>query len=416
MDRVLPRTPFYKRPLLYAIVAPLGFAIGYLLVAGQMARNSYSVPAAAVQIATVSQGPFQEYIPIDAVVVPAHTIYLDAHESGIVEKVFVEDGAVLQPGQPLLQLQNTELALELINRETAVLNLLNELENTRMAMEQNSIRLRQQLADIDFALLEARRRHELNEQLFKEKVVAKQDFQQTANEMAYQQRRLQLTKAALVHDSVSAMKQMSQMRQTLTRLRANMTLMQSRQEDLLVKAPAAGRLTSLSAEPGQNINRGQRLGQLDLPQGFKLRALVDEHYLPRITEGITARFDYEGREYEARTTKVYSQVSDNKFTVDLALNGQAPASMRRGQTFALKLSLGRPDTAVLLPRGGFFQATGGYWIYKLNGSRAQRQAIALDRQNPDFYEVKTGLQPGDRVLINSYQTFPEEAKEITVEE
>ncbi|GAA4384011.1 efflux RND transporter periplasmic adaptor subunit [Hymenobacter koreensis] len=357
-------------------------------------------------ISPVSRGDFQEFVPVDGVVMPIKTIYLDAPEGGTVQRILVEDGATLAPGQPIIQLANTDLQLEMVNRETAVFDLMNNLHNTRNLLQQNRIQQLNQMADIDFQLREAKRLHDLNSSLYEQKVISRQEFLQTQNNYRYQQRRQQLTRRSLRQDSLTMGQQIGQMQQSVGRMQSNLALMRRKLEDLTIKAPAAGRLTSLNAEIGELKTRGQRIGQLDMLSGLKVRATLDQYYISRIFPGQKAQVVFNGKTYDLRVTKIFPQVTSG-LQVDLEFSGTAPTDVRRGQTLPVRLALSDPTQAVRVPRGGFNQKTGGNWIFKVNedGTKAYRTDIRLGRQNPEYFEVLEGLKPGDKVVTSSYEGF-----------
>ncbi|AYA35974.1 efflux RND transporter periplasmic adaptor subunit [Hymenobacter oligotrophus] len=389
----------------------LGAAVLVLVLAGvglfsTAGAAKLNVDPERLTISEVTRGPFQEFVPVDGVVMPIKTIYLDAPEGGTVQRILVEDGATLQPGQPIIQLANTDLQLEMVNRETAVFDLMNNLHNTRNLLQQNRIQQLNQLADIDHQLQEAKRVHDLNKTLYEQKVISRQDFLQSQNNYQYQQRRRQLTRQALRQDSVTMRLQISQMEQSVGRMQANLALMRRKLDDLTIKAPAAGRITSLNAEIGELKTRGQRIGQLDMLSGLKVRATVDQYYISRIFPGQKVEAAVNGKPYQLQVTKIYPQVTQG-LQVDMEFVGATPADIRRGQSLPVRLALSDQTQAVRVPKGGFNQKTGGNWVFKVNenGTKAYRTDIRLGRQNPDFYEVLEGLKPGDRVITSSYEGY-----------
>ena len=391
--------------------------LGALLLAGAVTAARYwprpgqrlHVAASRLTISPVTRGNFQEFTAIDGVVQPLRTVYLDAAEAGTVQQVLVEEGATLTAGQPLLRLTNPDLQLEMVNRETAVYELMNNLRNTRNQLLQNRILRQNQLADIDFQLAEARRVFDTNQVLYDQKVIARQDYLQSQNAYRYQLHRRQLTQQTLRQDSVAMRQQLDTMQESVRRMTSNLALMRRKLDDLLLRAPVGGRLSSLAAEVGEAKMRGQRLGQIDALAGVKLHAAVDEFYITRIAAGQVGEAVVDGRAYALRVTKIFAQVAKG-LQIDLAFTGAPPPGLRRGQTLPIRLALSAKDPAVLLPRGGFYQQTAGNWAFKLtaDGSRAQRIAIRLGRQNPDYYEVLAGLRPGDRVVTSSYEGYADQ--------
>lgn len=380
-------------------------AASFLSSAGSAKLN---VDTERITISSVTKGAFQEFIPVDGTVMPIKTIYLDVTESGTVKNVLVEDGATLTPGQPIIQLANTDLQLEMVNRETAVFDLMNNLQNTRNLMQQNRIQQLNQFADIEFRLKEAKRIYELNKALYEQKVISRQEFTESQNNYQYQVRKRQLTSQTLLQDSVAMRQQINQMQESVGRMQNNLALMHKKMDDLTIKAPVAGRITSLNAEIGESIGRGQRIGQLDMLDGLKVRANIDEYYISRIFPGQKGEVVVEGKTYELSVKKIFTQVNKG-LQVDMEFVGKAPQGIRRGQTLQVRLALSDQTQAVLVPKGGFNQKTGGNWIFKVNesGTKAYRTDIRLGRQNPDYYEVLEGLKPGDKVVTSSYEGYEE---------
>jgi HlyD family secretion protein len=406
MDEVIKKktwTPARLLLLAALLLLVAGVAASLLSSAGPARLN---VDPARLTISAVSRGAFQEFVPVDGQVLPIKTIYLDAPEGGTVQRILVEDGATLTAGQPIIELANSDLQLEMVNRETAVFDLMNNLQHTRNLLQQNRIQQLNQQAEVESQLREARRVFELNQSLYDQKVIARQEYQQTKNAYDYQRRRQQLSRQALRQDSLAMQTQINQMQQSVSRMQSNLSLMRRKLDDLTIKAPATGRLTSLNAEVGELKTRGQRIGQLDLLTGLKVRATLDQYYLPRIFPGQQAEVSVGGRRYELSVKKIFTQVTKG-VQVDLEFSGVVPPDLRRGQTVALRLALSDQTVALRLPRGGFNQKTGGNWIFKVDqsGRKAYRTDIRLGRQNPEFYEVLAGLQPGDRVITSSYDGY-----------
>ena len=383
------------------LLAGLAAAWAWWPVPGQRLH----VAASRLTISPVTRGNFQEFTAIDGVVQPLRTVYLDAPEASTVQQVLVEEGATLTAGQPLLRLANPDLQLEMVNRETAVYDLMNNLRNTRNQLLQNRILRQNQLADIDFQLAEARRVFDTNQVLYEEKVIARQEFIQSQNAYRYQLRRRQLTQQTLRQDSVAMQQQLGTMQESVQRMTSNLALMRRKLDDLLLRAPVGGQLSSLAAEVGEAKTRGQRLGQIDALAGVKLHAAVDEFYIARIAAGQVGEVVVEGQAYPLRVTKIFAQVAKG-LQIDLAFNGTLPPGLRRGQTLPIRLALSAKAPAVLLPKGGFYQQTVGNWVFRVAADgHARRVPVRLGRQNPDYYEVLAGLQVGDQVVTSSYEGY-----------
>lgn len=407
VDRVIAKKKWTAKKILTVA----GIAAIALLIAGSFyftsGKSRLNVDTERITISDIKKGTFQEFIPVNGVVLPITTIYLDAIEGGRVEEKFVEDGAIVKKDQPILRLANNDLQLSLANQETAVFDVLTQMQNTRNNAEQNTIRQLNQMADVESALVEAERVYKLNKQLFDEKVIGLQEFKASENNYQYQLRRKNLTDKTLSQDSVSMKQQISQMGQSYLRMQNALQLMRRKVEDLIVRSPVEGQLTSLDAEIGQSKNRGERLGQIDVLSGFKVRADIDEHYISRIFNGLSGEFTFAGETYPLRIKKIYTQVTNGRFQVDMEFIGKVPQGIRRGQTLQIRLALSDETQAILLPKGGFYQQTGGNWIFKVSddGRTAYKVDVQLGRQNPDYYEVLQGLKPGDKVVTSSYENY-----------
>ncbi|HYF33508.1 MAG TPA: HlyD family efflux transporter periplasmic adaptor subunit [Chitinophagaceae bacterium] len=407
MDRVIAKKRWTtKRILTIAGIVGLIVLIGgsYYFTSGKSRLN---VDTERITISEIKKGNFQEFIPVNGVVLPITTIYLDAIEGGRVEEKFVEDGAVLKKDQPILRLANNDLQLSLANQETAVFEVLTQMQNTRNNAEQNTIRQLNQLADVENALIEAERVYKLNKHLYQEKAIGLQEFKASENNYKYQLNRKNLTDKTLLQDSISMKQQISQMGQSYLRMQNALQLMRRKVEDLIVRSPVDGQLTALDAEIGQSKNRGERLGQIDVLSGFKVRADIDEHYISRIFNGLAGEFTFAGETYPLRIRKIYTEVTNGRFQVDMEFVDKVPKGIRRGQTLQIRLALSDETQAILLPKGGFYQQTGGNWIFKVsdNGRTAYKVDVQLGRQNPDYYEVLKGLEPGDKVVTSSYENY-----------
>lgn len=369
--------------------------------------NKLNVNTDRITISEVKKGPFTEYIPINGVVLPITTIYLDAVEGGRVEEILAEDGAMLKKGDPILRLSNTDLELSLANQETSVFNLLTQMQISKNAATQNTIMKLNQGTDVENAYLEAKRIYDLNKTLFEANAISAQDFKQSENNYNYAIQKKKLTQQILKQDSLSTRDEFAQARESFKRTQEALRIMRKKVEDLIVRAPINGQLTSLNAEIGENKNKGERLGQLDVITGFKVRAEIDEHYISRVYPGLSAIFTLANKDYKIEIQKVFSQVKGGKFTVDFKFIDEVPKEIRRGQTLQIRLALSSETQALLVARGGFYQQSGGNWAFKLNddGSIAYRVDISLGRQNPDYYEVLSGLRVGDKIITSSYDNY-----------
>lgn len=407
MDRVITKKKWTNKRIL-TIAGVAGLILLALFSWYYTSGNSrLNVEAERVTISEVRKASFQEFIPVNGVVQPVATIYLDALEGGRVEERYVEDGAVVKKDQPILRLSNTDLELSLANQETAVFEVLTQMQSTKNNAVQNTIQQLNQKAEVENALTEAERVYKLNKYLYDEKVIGLQEFKASENNFNYQVSRKTLNDKTLQQDAVSNQQQISQMGASYARMQRALSLMRRKVGDLVVRAPIDGQLTSLDAEIGQSKAKGERLGQIDILSGYKVRVDIDEHYISRIVIGQEGETTLSGKTYKLRIKKVYTQVNNGRFQVDMEFVDAAPPGIRRGQSLQIRLALSDQTEALLVARGGFFQQTGGNWIYKLSqdGSRAYRVDVQLGRQNPDYYEVLSGLEPGDRVVTSSYENY-----------
>jgi HlyD family secretion protein len=370
-------------------------------------KSRLNVDVERITISEVKKSTFQEFIPVNGMVMPVTTIYLDAIEGGRVEEKFVEDGAFVKKGQAILRLSNTDLELSLANQETAVFDVLTQMQGTKNNAVQNTIQQLNQKAEVENELTEAERVYKLNKHLYEEKVIGSQEYKSSENNYNYQQNRKKLNDKTLNQDAISNRQQIGQMGASYSRMQNALALMRRKVGDLVVRAPVDGQLTSLDAEIGQSKTKGERLGQIDVMSGYKVRVDVDEHYISRVMIGQMGEASLSGKNYKLRIRKVYTQVNNGRFQVDMEFISEIPEGIRRGQTLQIRLALSDETQAVLVPKGGFFQQTGGNWIFKVkeDGSKAYKVDVQLGRQNPDYYEVLSGLQPGDKVVTSSYENY-----------
>lgn len=358
-------------------------------------------------VATVEQGTFLEFIPVNGSVQPIKTIYLDAPEGGRVEQLYIEEGAMVRAGDPLLRLANANLQLETINREAQLLEQINSMHSIRLTMEQNILNLRSQLLDLETQIVDQERQYRHNVELARGKYVSEEDLQRSKNSYETLLKRQAIAQETYRKDSSLRSTQIRQLESSAESMQRNLGVMRQLLDALLVRAPADGQLTSLDAEIGEFKTQAQRLGQIDITGDYKVRVEIDEHYIARVQTGQKGQAEIAGKNYALVVTKVYPQVQDGRFQVDMEFAGSRPDDIRRGQTLHIRLELGDPAAAVLLPRGGFYQKTGGNWVFVVtaDGRNAVKRTVRLGRQNPDFFEVLGGVAPGERVVVSSYDSF-----------
>ncbi len=376
-------------------------------VASSTGGKRLNVDRERVTIAAVTEGPFQELISVTGTVLPRTTVYLDAVEGGRIEEVFIREGSNVQAGQPILRLSNNDLQLRMLNAEAQRIEQRDRLQNTRFNMEMNSLNLRQQLTEMNYQIRRLERQFERQQDLYEKQLVSQQEFESVRDEYEYWQRREFLTLQAFRQDSLRMESQVAQMEDALARMETNFDVIQHNLENLTLRAPVDGQLSALNAEVGEIRTSGFRFGQIDVLDGYRVRAQIDEFYISRVVRGQMARGELSGREYQLVASRVYPEVRESRFEVDFEFVDEPPSGIRRGQTLRFRLEMSDPAEAVMVPRGGFYQATGGNWIFVLDPSEdyAVKRFIQLGRQNPTHFELVTGLEPGERVITSSYDTF-----------
>lgn len=407
MDIPLEKKRFTTQRILLIAGGVALLSLIVFVIISSTGASKLNVERERITISQATQGVFQENIPVNGIVMPITTIYLDAIEGGRVEEKFVEDGAMMKQGEPILRLSNTDLELSLVNQETAVYNLLTQMQIQQNSARQNTINRLNQLTDVKNSFIEAERVYKLNQRLYDKDAIGRQDLIESENNYNHQKQRMDLAQQVVKQDSLSTKQELTQAQSSYQRTRKALELMRKKVEDLVVKAPVDGQLTSLDAEIGQSKTKGERLGQIDVLSGFKVRVEVDEHYISRIYAGQSGTFSFDGNEYTLVIKKVYTQVSNGRFQVDMHFQDEIPDGIRRGQTLQIRVALSQEKQALMIPKGGFFQQTGGNWIFKLseNGNTAYKQPIQLGNQNTEYYEVLDGLNLGDKVITSGYDNY-----------
>lgn len=356
---------------------------------------------------TINQGVFKEYITLFGVVEPIKTVYLDAIEGGRVEEVFLENGTVVEKGQDILRLSNTDLELNVLNQEAQIVTQVNNIRQTSILMDQQSLNYKEVALDVQYRIDQLDKQYKRNASLYRDSVISQVDFEQTEDEYEHLRRRSKLLAATIQKDSLFQVMQKDQLETTLDLMKRNLAFARKSLDNLTIRAPISGQVSSLDNEIGQLINRGDRIAQIDILDDYKIRARIDEFYISRIFSQQEGNFTMDGRDYILRIQKIYPEVTNGSFEVDLIFVGDRPENIKRGQTISLKLSLSDEKEAMLLAKGGFFQTTGGNWVYVLDpgGEIARKRRIRVGNQNPNFYEVIEGLQPGEIVIVSSYENF-----------
>lgn len=406
MDRPIQKKRFTPQRIALGlgIVAFLVFAVRTLLNGNQ---SSLNVNREKISISKVERGVFDEFIVVTGVVQPLKTYQLDAIEGGYVAQKLLDGGATVRQGDLILKLENQRLTMEYVNRETEMYRLINELENTKLSLKQNKFTLRRTLSELDFQIQQAKLDHERNSKLVADKVISHQEYERTkiTFERLTQQREIEIENQKFQEEN--SLVQIKQLEGTLDRTRTNLTMMKQNLANLSVRAPVSGLLSRVDVEIGSSITAGQNIGQIDDLNGFKMRVEVDEHYISRIFPGLEGSFEFNGATTKLVVSKVYPEVRNGRFDVDMTFEKKVPDGIRRGQSVPVRLQLGKPAEATLLPTGGFFSDTGGNWVYVVSesGTKATKRNISLGRKNPQFFEVLTGLEPGEQVITSSYENF-----------
>ena len=407
MDKIIVQKKTIWQRYRWLIIGVVAVLALYLLLAGSGSSQGLSLDRSSLLMKPVEEGIFRETIAADGSVQPVQTVIIDALVGGKVAEKLTEDGANLTAGQAILRLDNSDLQLDILNKETAVYDLINNIQSTRITLNQTKVNRRDQLADIIYQRQEAERAFTVNEKLFAQDAVSEQEWIKVQNTAQYWREKDKLIRDALHHDSLFAINQIRQMEESLDRVRQNLALMRTKLDDLVVRAPIDGQLTAFTAELGQLISTGQNIGQIDVLDSYKVRVLVDEHYIGRIVKGQEAQVTVNGTEYTLEVYRVFPTVTNNQFTADLRFTGPVPNNLKRGQNMAVRLALSEEHEAILLPRGGFFQSTGGQWVFALDedGQTARRRAVRLGKQNTTHFEVLEGLKPGETVIVSSYAIY-----------
>jgi len=400
-----------KKIAAYVSVGVFVFLVLYIFVFGDHSRK-LNVDEERITISTVSFEPFQEFIPVTGEVEPIETYYLDVAEGGRVVEKYVDEGAFLEIGDPIIRLENPSLALSIMYNEAQVFQTMNSLRGVRLSMEQNSLRLQGQLLDLEYDILKQKRKFRNNQKLHEKNLISEIEFEESRDDFEYLIHLRELTLETNRKDSLFRLEQIKNLEFNVARMQKQLEMTSAQMQNLTVRAPIKGQLTALMAEIGQSINRGQNLGRIDDIEHYKIRVQVDEHYLARVAPGQFGEFTFANEVYKLIIKKVYVQVNNGRFEVDMHFIDTFPEGIRRGQTVRIKLELGDLSDAVTLARGGFFQTTGGQWAFVVDksGEFAERRNISLGRKNTQVYEVLEGLLPGDKVITSSYDNYAEVEK------
>ena len=410
MDKVIEKkkgiaAAFTKKSVKWWALGAFVILVVVLLLTGR--RSVLRVDGSTILTGTARQGEFNDYIRVSGQVQPMTTVQLSPTEGGNVKRIVVEEGSHVNEGDVIVVLGNENLDMQILNSEAELAEKENILRNTMISMEQQKLSVRQEKLSLQIEVRRARRAYEQNKALYEEKLIAKEEYLKASEDYELAKDKLELVTDRERQDSLYRSVQIAQMHESLENMRLNMNMIRRRKENLSVKAPISGELGLLDVELGQSVAAGAKIGQINNLDSYKIEAQIDEHYIDRVAPGLEATFERQSEKYSSVIRKVYPEVRDGKFKADFRFEGQQPENIRTGQTYYLNLQLGQSAEAILIPRGSFYQNTGGKWVYVLNadGTKATKRSVRIGRQNPQYYEVIEGLAPGDKVIISSYDAF-----------
>jgi len=409
MDKKIEKITWNKKQLGMLVGGMAIIAIFIYSFVFMDTRSTLNVDREIINISTVKQESFQEFIQVTGTVQPIETMYLDAVEGGVVDEIYKESGAMVERGDTIVALSNSDLRLNVLQQTSAIYDQINQTRNSRLNIEQNTLSLKERLAEAKNQLEITKSNYEREKKLFDQNLIAEQQFLETQENYEYQQKRYDLIYESFKQDSIKSSQQLHQIDQSLERMWTSLGAVQNILDRLVVMAPISGQLSTIELNPGQSISSSERIGQVDILDNYKVRVQIDEYHLSRITQGLKGTFDYNGQTHQLEITKVYPVVENGQFKVDMEFTERVPGDLTRGQTLRIQLMLGESGSTLVLARGGFYQKTGGNWIYKIteDGDRAVRHDIRLGRQNPNYFEVLSGLDEGDQVIVSDYGSFGE---------
>ncbi len=408
MDRQLEKKKWTTRKILtWAGGGLLTLLVAYTLIFADH-RSKLNVDIDKITIAKVAHGDFQEWIPETGIVQPIETYYLDAIEGGIVKELNTETGTMVSKGEALITLTNSDLQLEVLNREAQLYEQINNLRTSRLLLDQNTQNLEKELAEVDYQLQLAKPEYDRQQELYQEKVISRKEFEEAKERYDYNTKRRKIVNSAYQQELELKSVQLKQLNDSEARMWKSLEAVGNILDNLVIKAPKEGQFASEQLEIGQSVQQGERMGQIDIVDDFKLQVEVDELYLPRINVGQLASYENQaGQVFKMEVTKIYPTITSGNFVVDMEFQGQTPRGIKRGQSLRIRVELGNPGQALLLPTGGFFQSSGGNWVFVLNedGTQATKRDIKLGRKNSLHYELLDGLAEGEQVITSSYENF-----------
>lgn len=407
MDKKIEKKRFDIKKIGLIVVVIAAAAFLFSAIYRDAGTSRLNVETERLLTDTIHRGVFKEFITIFGVVEPIKTVYLDAIESGRIEEIYLESGTMVEEGQQIMRLSNMDLQLNVLNQEAQIITQINTIRNTSILMEQQSLNLREQALNVEFQIDLFNKRTNRNQNLYQDSVIAQVEFEETQDEYEHLLRRRGLLAATMEKDSLFQVMQANQMENSLSLMQRNLGIAKQSLDNLIIKAPISGQLSSLDSEIGELITRGARIAQIDVLSDYKIRARIDEFYISRIFPEQEGSFTLDNRTYNLKILRIYPEVNNGAFEVDLVFTADRPENIKRGQTISLKISLSDESQAMLLAKGGFYQSSGGNWVYVVDPSSntASKRDIRVNRQNPNYYEVEQGLEEGDIVIISSYENF-----------
>jgi HlyD family secretion protein len=407
LDRRIEKKKWTKTRV-YTLIS---LAVMLILVSYRFAftgnKSTLKVDSERISIASVQKGDFQEYVPVDGIVSPGETIYLDIIQGGMVERVFVEDGTEVKKGDTLAKLSNTNLELEYINRETQMFDIMNNLQNSKATLDKNRIELQKQLMEVNYKIEVLKRRYDVNKELVKGGAISENEYAESKREYDYLMNQKKLTISAYALDSVFIATQMQTLNSGILRMRNNLSAIHKILDQLYITAPVSGQLSSLNATAGELKKPGDKMGQIDVQDYYKIRVNIDERYVAKVYAGQEAIVEYMGKNYELKVSRILPEVKEGTFVINLLFGRAVPEGIKRGQNLPVKVKFGGISEALMIPRGAFYQSSGGNWIYVLDDKqqKAVKRNIRIGRQNAEAYEVLEGLEEGEKVIVSTYKSF-----------
>ena len=414
MDKIIPKKKGLQKKHLGYIGIGIAFAVLMYMAFFADRTSTYKVEKDKLIIETVTEEQFNDYITVPGTVDPITTIFLDAQEGGRVEEKLIEEGSMVKKGDVILRLSNPDLYLNILNSEGQLAEKENYLRNTQIAMEQEKLQIKRELVTLKYEIERKERNYQQNSILIKDSLISREEYLRSKEDLEMAKHSQALFNERQKQDSIFRSVNVETLKNDLLNMRKNLALVRGRVENLNVTAPIDGELGLLSPEIGQSINRGENMGQINVLTSYKVTAQIDEHYIDRVRTQLTATLDRQGSEFNLVVRRVYPEVRNGTFKIDMIFRDSMPDNIRTGQTYYTSLQLGQPKVSVLVPIGGFFQETGGQWIFVLDPTEsfATKRDISIGRKNPRYYEVIEGLKPGEKVIVSGYETFGKNEKLI----